>query len=177
MPHHTDTLSIEVIAPGQYRLDPTRSRVHYTGKHMFGLGTVHATFSVQEGELRIDEQVAASQVTVVVAAASFASGNAKRDKDVRAASLLDVDRYPTITFASDAMQTTSDGLLVHGTVTTHGHTVPVDVRIDRVTHEGNGIRVHGRAEQLDRTAFGITGSRGMVGRYLDLEVDAFAPAG
>ena len=36
---------------------------------------------------------------------------------------------------------------MHGTVTTHGHTVPVDVRIDRGSRsEGNGIRVHGRAE-------------------------------
>jgi hypothetical protein len=63
---------------------------------------------------------------------------------------------------------------VAGTVTAHGHTVDVDVRIDRIAQEGTGIRLHGQAEHLDRTAFGITGSRGMVGRYLDLELDAFA---
>lgn len=174
---HTASPWIEVLTPGRYRLDPAKSRVHYAGKHMFGMGTVHATFTLQAGELRIEEQVAASEVTVVVAAASFSSGSAKRDKDVRSASLLDVDRYPDITFASDALQATRDGWLVRGTVTAHGHAVPVDVRIDRLTHEGTGIRVHGRAADLDRTAFGITGSRGMVGRYLDLEVDAFASAG
>ena len=92
--------------------------------------------------------------------------------------LLDVDRYPDITFAIRCPAGDSgDGWLVRGTVTAHGHAVPVDVRIDRLTHEGTGIRVHGRAADLDRTAFGITGSRGMVGRYLDLEVDAFASAG
>ncbi len=74
------------------------------------------------------------------------------------------------------MQEAGDGWLVTGTVTAHGHTVPVQVRIDRVTDEGTGIRVHGRAEHLDRTAFGITGSKGMVGRFLDLELDAFAIA-
>jgi hypothetical protein len=67
-------------------------------------------------------------------------------------------------------------LLVTGTVTAHNHTVAVAVRIKGITHEGTGIRLHGRAEHLDRTAFGITGSRGMVGRYLDLEIDAFATA-
>lgn len=177
MTEHIATPFIEVLKPGRYRLDPSQSWVHYTGKHMFGMGTVHATFSVQEGELRIDEQVATSEVTVVVAAASFSSANAKRDKDVRSASLLDVDRYPAITFASDALQATAEGWLVRGTVTAHGYAVPVDVRIDHFTHEGDGIRIHGRAEHVDRTAFGITGSRGMVGRYLDLEVDAFASAG
>jgi polyisoprenoid-binding protein YceI len=166
--------SIAALAPGRYRLDPQVSQVHYSGKHMFGMGTVHATFAVQGGDLRISEPLEASMVTVTVDAASFSSNSAKRDKDVRSAGLLDVARYPAITFASDAVQQDGDTLLVAGTVTAHGHTVGVDVRIDRLTHEGTGIRLHGRAEQLDRTAFGITGSRGMVGRYLDLELEAFA---
>lgn len=170
------TASIAVLSPGRYRIDPDKSQVHYSGKHMFGLGTVHATFTIRGGELRIGEPPATSSATVTVDAASFSSSNAKRDKDVRSARLLDVDRYPDITFASDSLQETGDGWLVTGTVTAHGHTVPVHVRIDRVTDEGTGIRVHGRAEHMDRTAFGITGSRGMVGRFLDLEVDAFAIA-
>ncbi len=172
----SSTASTAVLVPGTYRLDPAKSRVHYTGKHMFGMGTVHATLTVQSGELRIGEPLATSSATVTVDAASFSSSNAKRDKDVRSARLLDVDRYPDITFASDSLQKTGDGWLVTGTVTAHGHTVPVHVRIDRVTDEDTGIRVHGRAEHLDRTAFGITGSKGMVGRFLDLELDAFAIA-
>ena len=166
--------SAAVLAPGSYRLDPTKSRVHYTGKHMFGMGTVHGTFSIHDDELRIREPLATSGATVTVDAASFSSANAKRDKDVRSAGLLDVAQYPLITFASDGLEQSGDALLVTGTVTAHGQTVGVEVRIDRIIHEATGIRLHGRAEHLDRTAFGITGSRGMVGRYLDLEVDAFA---
>jgi polyisoprenoid-binding protein YceI len=176
MTDHSAAPSIEVLSPGRYRLDQTKSQVHYSGKHMFGMGTVHAVFTIQEGELRLGEPMASSSATVTVAAASFKSNNAKRDKDVRSAGLLDVDTYPDITFASHSLQPTRDGWLVHGAVTAYGHTVPVDVRIDRLTHEGNGIRVHGQVEHLDRTAFGITGSRGMVGRYFDLELDVFATA-
>ena len=109
-------------------------------------------------------------------ASSFSSNSARRDKDVRSAGLLDVDRYPDITFASDSLQKTEHRWFLVGTVTAHGRTVPVDVVIDRVTPEGVGIRVHGGAEHLDRTTFGITGSRGMVGRYLDLEFDVLATA-
>lgn len=171
---NSSTASITVLAPGEYRLDPNKSQVHYSGKHMFGLGTVHATFTIQGGGLSIGAPLATSSASVTVDAASFASNNAKRDKDVRSAGLLDVARYPDITFASDSLQETEDGWLVAGTVTAHGHTVPVHVRIDLVADEGTGVRVHGRAEHLDRTAFGITGSRGVVGRYLDLELDVFA---
>jgi polyisoprenoid-binding protein YceI len=170
----SDDYSIADLAPGRYRLDPNVSQVRYSGKHMFGMGTVHATFAVQTGELRISEPLETSTVIVTVDAASFSSDSAKRDKDVRSPGLLDVARYPTITFASNTVQQDGHSLLVAGTVTAHGHPVGVDVRIDRLTNEGTGIRLHGRAEHLDRTAFGITGSRGMVGRYLDLELDALA---
>lgn len=72
------------------------------------------------------------------------------------------------------MEKRDDGWLVLGTVSAHGQTVPVSLHLDRVTAEDTGIRVHGSAARLDRTAFGITGSRGMVGRYLNLEIEAFA---
>jgi polyisoprenoid-binding protein YceI len=173
----SSTASPAAPVPGTYRLDPTESRVRYTGKHMFGLGTVRATFTIHAGELRIGEPLATSSVEVTVDATSFSSANAKRDKDVRSAGLLDVATYPDITFASDTLEQIGDALRVAGTVTAHGHTVDVEVLIDRITPHGPGIRLHGRAEHLDRTAFGITGSRGMVGRYLDLELDAYAHAG
>ena len=61
-----------------------------------------------------------------------------------------------------------------GSVTAHGTTVPVELLIDRTTPEATGLRVHARAEHLDRCAFGVTRGRGMVGRYLDLDLDVLA---
>jgi hypothetical protein len=69
---------------------------------------------------------------------------------------------------------TPDGWLIAGTVTAHGQAVPVDVRVDRLTADASELHVHGWARRLDRTAFGITGSRGLLGRYLDLEIEAVA---
>lgn len=170
----TDTTPIQVPATGIYRVDPERSKVHYSGKHMFGAGTVQASFAVLDGEIEIRDPLTTSSATVTIDAASFTSDKARRDKDVRSARLLDVATYPHITFAADRLAETGDGWLVSGTVTAHGQTAPVDVQVDRVAQEDGGIRLHGRAVHLDRTALGITGSRGMVGRYLDLELDAFA---
>src|SRR3982751_1722533 len=111
----SSTAPTAVLAQGTYHLDPTRSQVRYTSRHMFGMGTVHANFTIRGGELRICEPTAASSATVTVDAASFSSANAKRDKDVRSADLLDVARYPDITFASDELQQAGDALLVPGT--------------------------------------------------------------
>lgn len=162
------------LSPGHYRLRPDESSVHYTGKHMFGLGTVHATFGVREGALLIDDAQALSEATIVVDAASFASDNAKRDKDIHSPGFLDVETYPDIVFSATSMGRSDGGWLVPGTVTAHGHTVPVDLHVDRIAPEGTNVRVHGTASHIDRTAFGVTAGRGMVGRYLDLEVDAVA---
>jgi polyisoprenoid-binding protein YceI len=171
----TDSSIASMAVPtGRYRIDPDTSMIRYSSKHMFGLGTVHATFMIRDGELYVGDPAATSGATVTVDAGSFSSSSAKRDSDVRSKGLLDVATYPDITFASDQVRASGDGWLVSGTVTAHGRRVPVEVQVDRVTEEGAGIRVRGRASHLDRTAFGITGSRGMVGRYLDLEVDAFA---
>ena len=161
-------------ACGTYRLDPKRSRVRYTGKHMLGLGTVHATFSVRDGELRIGDGGQTLSTEVTVDAASFHSGSSKRDRDVRSRGLLDIEQYPDITFVSESIARTPEGWLIPGTVTAHGHAVPIAVRVDRLTTDASELHVHGWARGLDRTTFGITGSRGLVGRHLDLEIEAVA---
>lgn len=171
-PHLNPT---NTMTPGRYRIDPDRSQVRYSGKHMFGVGTVHAMFSIREGDLSIGDATGTLRTRVTVDAASFNSNNTKRDQDVRSAGLLDVERYPDIIFASEHMQEIPEaGWLVPGTVTAHGRSVPVDVQVDRVTANGSAVLVHGWARNLDRTSFGITGSRGLVGRYLDLELDVVA---
>src|ERR1700712_355731 len=99
-----DSTSIELPTVGVYVIDPMRSKVSYSGRHMFGLGSVHATFTINSGEVRILDPASASTVTVSIDANSFASGNAKRDKDVRAGGLLDCATYPAITFSSQDLQ-------------------------------------------------------------------------
>jgi polyisoprenoid-binding protein YceI len=170
----TTITAVEVPAAGTYTLDPERSRVGYSSRHVFGLGVVHATFSVVSGELEITDPPTGSRVKVLVDASSFASGNAKRDNDVRSAPLLDVAAYPDITFTSNGLRQENDRWRLSGTVSAHGCAVPVDLIIDRLTLDGAGVQVHARAAHLDRHTFGITGSKGMVGRYLDLDLEAYA---
>ena len=161
-------------AAGRYRIHPERSKVSYTGRHMMGLGVVHATFDIKSGEIHVADPTTASTVTVLIDAGSFASGNAKRDRDIRSAPLLNTDSFPDITFASDDLCWDGGHWLLSGTVTAHGVAVPTEVTFERVVHEPPGIRVLARARHLDRYAFGVTGSKGWVGRHLDLDLDVYA---
>ena len=169
-----DAPSLAVPTAGRYRVDPQRSTVTYSGRHMFGLVAVKATFTIASGDLLVADPVAASTVVVSVDAGSFRSDKSRRDDQVRSASLLDAATYPNITFTSDGLREQGAGWLLDGALTAHGQTVPVEVVIDRATNEGDGVRVHARVEHLDRYAFGVTKSKGFAGRYLDLDLDVFA---
>ncbi|MCW2615097.1 MAG: hypothetical protein JWN08_2091 [Frankiales bacterium] len=169
-----DPSPVAAPAPATYRIDPARSSVGYSGKHMFGLGTVHATFTVTDGELSVTDPPEGSTARVTIDAASFRSGVAKRDRDVRSAGLLDVEHFPTITFRSDGLRQEAGAWRLGGQVVAHGTASPVEVVVDRVEQEADGLHLHGRAEHVDRHAFGVTGSRGLVGRYLDLDLDVRA---
>jgi polyisoprenoid-binding protein YceI len=168
------TAAVHVPPAGRYRLEPGSSTVSYSGRHLFGLGKVHATFTVRSGELQVTDPATASSVTVAIDAASFRSSSAKRDRDVTGSSLLDAQTFPDITFVSHGVREDAGRWLVAGSVTAHGTTVPVELVLHDVHPEGGGVRLRARAEHLDRQAFGITGSKGMVGRFLDLDLDAFA---
>src|SRR6476661_677077 len=102
------TTNLELPTVGTYRMDPQRSNISYSGRHMFGVATVHATFALSSGELRVAEPFTASTVSVAVAATSFTSNSAKRDRDVRAAGLLDVLTYPAISFAASGLDNEGD---------------------------------------------------------------------
>lgn len=135
---------------------------------------MHATFQVLSGEVVVADPVTGTTVAAVVDAGSFSSGNARRDRDVTGAGLLDSDAHPEIRFTCTGTRRDGERWLLGGTVTAHGVSVPVELAMDRCAREGSGMRVHARAEHLDRHAFGVTGGRGMVGRHLDLDLDVVA---
>lgn len=166
---------VQLPPPGTYRVDPIRSSVRYTGRHMFGLGAVQATFAVAAGAIEVAEPTSSSEVRLSVDPATFTSDKTRRDKHVKSKALLDIEQYPEISFRSTAVRADGDQWRVIGDVTAHGSTQPVEITVDRVTASGTHVTVHAVA-QLDRYAFGVTGVKGMAGRHVTLEFDLSAVA-
>jgi polyisoprenoid-binding protein YceI len=171
-----DVSAGQAPAPGSYRLDPERSTIRTDTKAMFGLFTVHGTFRLLTGEITIAEDPAGSSVQASIAADSFSSGNATRDTDVTSATLLDAGAYPQISFESSQVRPDGAGWLVSGTMTAHGTGVPAELRVHSAVTESGAARFRVTAT-LDRTSFGVVKKKGMVGRTVDVSIDAIgAPA-
>jgi polyisoprenoid-binding protein YceI len=167
------TTTSTLPATGTYTLDPERTAIRCDCKAMFGAFTVHGTLQLSQGQVSIDADPARSSVRAVIDAQSYSSGNPMRDHDVRSATLLDTRTYPEISFAGSSARPDGDGWVVDGSVTAHGVTQPVALRLREARQEGGLIRFRATAT-LDRTAFGITKKKGMVGRAVTVVIDAVA---
>ena len=160
---------------GTYRVDPQRSSVTYACRHMFGLGTVSADFTLSSGLLNVSSTLAGSSASATIDAASFDSANERRDRDVKGRGLLDVAAFPTIAFSSTGIREDGGAILLAGIVAMHGVEAAVELTVLSWESPAPGqIRVTARAEHLDRYLFGVTGARGFVGRYIDLAFQVVA---
>jgi polyisoprenoid-binding protein YceI len=168
-----DTSSMSPVPPGTYRLDPDRSTVRVAVKTFVGLLTVHGTFRLQSGQVTIAADPLASRAQAVIATKSFNSGNILRDHDVISGELLDAAAYPTITFTSSRIQQAGADWVVSGSVTARGTTSDAEMRVREVRMEGSAVRFRATTT-VDRTRFGLTKRKGLVGQFVDIEIKAVA---
>ncbi len=152
---------------GRYDIDPDGSSVAFRTRHMFGLAPVRGTFRIKVGTVDVTEPLAGSRIRVEIDAASFRTGNGARDNSVRSARFLDAGRHPLMVFVAEKME----GDALDGALTVCGTTRPVRLPAE-VSAFPDGSFTARAAVRIDRTEFGITASRGLSGRYLDVSVEA-----
>ena len=140
---------------------------------MLGLIPVHGTTRLVSGEVTIADDPGRSSVRAVIDAASYSSGNSKRDKDVTSSNLLDARGLPRDHVQRQGARAQGGGWVVPGTVAAHGVSVPTELTINDVRTEDGAIRFHAVAT-LDRTQFGVTKMKGMVARTVNVIIDAVA---
>ncbi|MET7639359.1 YceI family protein [Streptomyces sp. NPDC005438] len=160
---------------GGYVIDTEASTVRFRTRAMFGLLPVRGTFAISEGRITVGDPVEESAVRVSVAAATFDSGNTKRDDHVRSDDYLDVENHPEIVFVSEQAERSGEGGYLDGVLTVRGVTTPLEVAVDSVTVDGDRFTARGSAE-VDRYAMGLTNAKGMTGRRLKVELQVVATA-
>lgn len=119
---------VELPAPGRWTIDPAHSTVVAVAQHL-GISSIRGHFSEFQGQIRIAALVEESSVTATIGAASINTGNQVRDDHMRAADFMEVETYPEITYRSTAGLSPAgpDRWTVHGELTMHEHTCPVDL--------------------------------------------------
>ena len=146
--------------PQTLKIDPQHSNVGFQVRHIFT--NVSGRFRDFEGTLRFDEaNPAASTVEVTIKAASIDTSVEARDKDLRSAKFFEVEKYPTLSFKSSAVQPHGEKKAkIKGTLTMHG--VSKEVVLDaeylgKLKDPWGNLRYGFHAEtSIDRRDFGLT---------------------
>ncbi|HVV84134.1 MAG TPA: YceI family protein [Kofleriaceae bacterium] len=144
----------------QYTFDLSHSSVNFHVRHLM-ISKVHGRFTRWNGTLAIDEaDLSRSRVAVEIEAASIDTKEPKRDDHLRSADFFDVEKFPTLTFASTKVEAAGDEQLrVTGDLTIHGVTRSVVLDVERqgeVKDPWGGVRAGFSATtSISRKEFGL----------------------
>lgn len=167
-------MSVELPPAGTYTVDPERSSIGFTTRHMFGLGKVNGTFRVASASITVAEPVTRSTAHAVIEAGSFHTGTPRRDEHVRSTAFLHAERHPEIRFESTGVSRGAAGTwIVEGHLTVRGHRAPVELTVDSLSVENGSLKISASAT-VDRYRHGLTAAKGLAARLLRLTLSATA---
>jgi len=166
-----------------WSLDPHHTSVAFSAKHL-GVATVRGRFTNVDAEVELDDpnDPTTGRGTITLDAASIDTGNEQRDGHLRSADFLDVEKYPTITFAVKSVKPAGDDVFkVTGDLTITGKTKEVTLDYEHsgvVTDPFNNTKVGGTLTgTINRSDWGLKwnvplGNGGLlVSDRIKLEID------
>jgi polyisoprenoid-binding protein YceI len=105
-----------------YSIDPSHSSVDFVVRHMM-ITKVRGRFTAFEGQIELAPGSDVPQaITASIDAASIDTREPQRDTHLRSADFFEVEKYPTLTFASTRIEGTPHEFKVTGNLTIHGVT-------------------------------------------------------
>lgn len=157
------TNTIAEVRPGTYTIDPARSGVRFTATHVFGLKPVHGTMAVRSGTVTVAGEPRRSTVSAEIGAATWATDDERRDRDVRGRKFLDTDRFPVIGFRSTRVTGGPGAWEIAGVLSVRGGSCEVTLRLGEAVPVADGYRFTATTT-VDRVAAGVSGGRAIIGR-------------
>jgi polyisoprenoid-binding protein YceI len=178
---------VELPPPGPWTIDPVHSSVEVAARHL-GISSVRGRFTDFGGCIEIAEDTGKSRVEAAIRADSIDTGNHMRDGHLKSPDFLDTAAHPEITYHSTGLTPAgSDRWTLHGDLTLHGVTRPVDLELAYLgtgPDPWGGTRAAFRATaELRREDFAIAYNQvvqagiAAVGTTLQVELDIQAVQG
>jgi len=144
-----------------WKIDPAHSSVEFSVRHLM-ITTVRGRFTGIQGTVLNDAgDPAGSSVEVVIDPATIDTREPQRDAHLRSADFFDVEKFPTLTFRSTAVEgTIGKSFKLKGDLTIHGVTRPVVLDVEsegQVKDAWGGLRSGFTATaKIKRSEFGLT---------------------
>jgi polyisoprenoid-binding protein YceI len=159
------------VVAGTWSVSDSRTRVTFAVRN-FGR-RAHGSVACRWGELQVDGTGAPVRVTAELDLATVDTGIAKRDADLRKPWLLDIDRHPTTSWSADRFRQEDDGRwTADGVLRVRGTSAPLAVTGPAEVLPDGWVRVRATAS-LDRTTVGLRAPRFLIGRRVEVDVDAW----
>jgi len=173
-------------ATTSWNIDPAHTTAEFKVKHMM-IANVKGQFSAVTGVVEIDpEEVANSRVEVSIDASSISTRDAQRDAHLKSPDFFDVEKFPTLSFASTGVTRKDDGeLAVEGNLTIHGVTRKVVFEVEGPSEPAKdpwgNVRIGWSAStKINRKDFGLNWNAALeaggllVGDQVTITLDAQA---
>jgi polyisoprenoid-binding protein YceI len=124
------SLSSGAFAADTYQLDPNHTYPSFEADHFGGLSIWRGKFTKSTGTVTLDTEAKTGTVDVTIDPSSVDTGNAKLNDHLKTDAFFDVAKFPTATYKGTQIKFEGDKPVeVIGTLTMHGVTKPVDLKI------------------------------------------------
>jgi polyisoprenoid-binding protein YceI len=177
-------LSFALAAFGQatYTIDSAHTSAQFSIRHMM-VSNVKGEFSKTTGSIVYDpNNLGASKVEATIDATSINTREPKRDAHLKSPDFFDVEKFPTLTFASTSWYKQGSQLMIKGNLTLHGVTKEVVLAVDgpsaELKDQRGGARIGASATtKINRKDFGLTWNRAIeaggvvVGEEVTITID------
>lgn len=152
-----------LAAPVTYQVDPSHTYPSFEADHFGGLSVWRGKFDSSSGTVVLDKAAGTGTIDITVNTGSIDFGQAKLNEHAKSPEMFDVAKYPTATYKG-TLTNFKDGAPteVHGELTLHGVTKPLNLTIDhfacKMMPEAMGGKERCGADALatfNRSDFGI----------------------
>lgn len=114
---------------GTWTIDSTHSFVTFSVEH-FTVALARGIATGPTGTVTIAAEPSQSSVHASIDVSTIRTGNAVRDEKIQGPDVLDMEKYPTIDYASTGLRDLGDGkYTLEGNLTLHGITRPVPLSL------------------------------------------------
>jgi polyisoprenoid-binding protein YceI len=160
-------MSVQPVLQGTTRwtVQHTLSCASFAVRNL-GLRTVRGRVPISHAAVVVDTDGNPVEIHAELDLAGLDTANARRDRDLAKPSLLDLAKFPSLTFSGGPGEATAAGWTVPGRLSAHGSTIEITLHVVR---DGEQIIA---TTSFDRADLGIRAPRLMIGRRITVRIDA-----
>jgi polyisoprenoid-binding protein YceI len=135
------------------------------------VATTHGALPIHSGTVVTDEGGNVVRARMELDVSGVTTGNAHRDRDLQKPQFLDAANHPTIVVEASPTSPSTSGWTIQARLSARGASTPVELHVNPTMVSDRQVRVRVTG-QLDRTGLGMRVPAFIIGRHLEIDVDA-----